>query len=74
MNTWVAALIAASAITLTYFFCIRPMTRGRSHCAMPGSSDQSSPTAQEIASLREELRVLRAQDTQTRQDAPPGSD
>jgi hypothetical protein len=58
MNSWVAALVAAAAITLTYVFCVRPMMRGR-----PADSHADDP---EIVQLREELRVLRAQ-----QDRPP---
>ena len=29
MSSWAAALVAAAAITLTYFFCVRPMMAGR---------------------------------------------
>jgi hypothetical protein len=58
MSTWVAALVAAAAITLTYVFCVRPMMRGRA-AAAPAEDP-------EIAQLREELRVLRAQ-----QEQPP---
>ena len=56
MSTWVAALVAAAAITLTYVFCVRPMMRGR-------TADARSKDP-EIAQLREELRVLRAQQEQ----------
>ena len=56
MSTWVAALVAAAAITLTYLFCVRPMMRGRA-----ADSPAEDP---EIAQLREELRVLRAQHEQ----------
>ena len=52
MSTWVAALVAAAAITLTYVFCVRPMMHGR------GRAAAENP---QIARLREELRVLRAQ-------------
>ena len=55
MSTWVAALVAAAAITLTYVFCVRPMLRGRA-----ADSHAEDP---EIV-LREELRVLRAQQKQ----------
>ena len=58
MSTWVAALVAAAAITLTYVFCVRPMMRGR--------ASDSRAEDPEIAGLREELRVLRAQ-----QEQPP---
>lgn len=56
MSTWVAALVAAAAITLTYMFCVRPMMRGR--------AAHSSTDDPEIVQLREELRVLRAQQEQ----------
>jgi hypothetical protein len=55
MSTWVAALVAGAAITLTYLFCVRPMLNGR------GRATASSAEDPEIAQLREELRVLRAQ-------------
>lgn len=71
MPTWVAALIAVGAITSTYFFCVRPARHGK--CAMSGSSAQSGAVAEspgtqyaetdrQLAQLREELRMLRAQD------------
>jgi hypothetical protein len=60
MSTWVAALVAAVAITLTYLFCVRPMMRGRA-----ADSRAEDP---EVVQLREELRVLRAQ-----QEQPPQS-
>ena len=55
MSTWVAALVAAAAITLTYLFCVRPMMHGRSRAAKPRAEDT------EIAELREELRALRSE-------------
>lgn len=71
MPTWIAAVIAVAAITATYFSCIRPHLHGRG-CAMGGSAGQNTgtPTAaaeaaetdRQLAELREELRVLRAQD------------
>lgn len=60
MPTWVAALIAVAAITAVYFFCIRPMRSG--NCAMSGGSGDAE-LARQIADLREELRVLRAEDS-----------
>lgn len=62
MSTWLAALIAVAAITVTYFFCIRPHLRGRGHCATTGISAQDTGLDRQVAELREELRVLRAQD------------
>jgi hypothetical protein len=37
MPTWLAGLIAAAAITVTYFSCVRPHLSGRG-CAGSGSS------------------------------------
>ena len=56
MSTWVAALVAAVAITLTYLLCVRPMMRGRA-----ADSRAEDP---EVVRLREELRALRAQQPQ----------
>jgi hypothetical protein len=58
MSTWVTALVAAAAITLTYAFCVRPMMHGH------GRAAAAAAEAPEIAQLREELRVLRAQQKQ----------
>lgn len=58
MPVWVAAAIALAAVT--YFSCIRPHLRG-SGCGMTGSG-QSTDTGPQIAELREDLQVLRAQD------------
>ncbi|MGH3775962.1 MAG: hypothetical protein ACRDRR_09550 [Pseudonocardiaceae bacterium] len=60
MPTWVAALIAVAAITAVYFFCIRPMRNGS--CAMSGAHEHDAELDRQIAELREEVRVLRAQD------------
>ena len=61
MPTWLAALVAVAAITAVYFFCIRPMRNG--NCAMSGGSVRDPELDRQIADLREELRVLRAQDS-----------
>lgn len=65
MPTWIAAAIAVAAITATYFACIRPMRRGRR--AINGTRGQNAgmrhaETDRQLAELREELRMLRAQD------------
>jgi hypothetical protein len=57
MPAWAAAVIALTAITVTYFACVRPMLRGRGHCAMPGDSGQNPEVDRHIAELREELRA-----------------
>jgi hypothetical protein len=72
MPTWLAAVIALAAVTAVYFFCIRPMRSGG--CAMSGAGEDPE-LARQIADLREELRVLRAQDAlesgQVAGDDPP---
>ncbi len=60
MSTWIAAFVAVAAIAATYFLCVRPALRGR--CAMSGTTGVDSVTDRQIAELREELRMLRAQD------------
>ncbi|MBW0090380.1 hypothetical protein I4I73_16490 [Pseudonocardia sp. KRD-184] len=60
MSTWIAAFVAVAAIAATYFFCVRPALRGR--CAMSGTTGTDPATDRQIAELREELRMLRAQD------------
>lgn len=60
MSTWVAAAIAVAAILATYFFCVRPAIRGR--CAMSASPGLGAENERQLADLREEVRVLRAQD------------
>ena len=61
MSTWIALAVAVAAIAATYVFCVRPGLRGR--CAMSRSSSSDTATGQQLAELREELRVLRAQDS-----------
>lgn len=56
MATWLAALIAIAALTLTYFTCIRPMRRGQQGCC-----SEASTSSAKVAELREELRALREQ-------------
>jgi hypothetical protein len=57
MSTWMAALVAAAAITLTYVFCVRPIMHGRGRAAASRAEDP------EITQLREELSALQAQRT-----------
>ncbi|MGH3985595.1 MAG: hypothetical protein ACRDST_23665 [Pseudonocardiaceae bacterium] len=63
MSAWFAALIAVAAVTVTYLSCVRPILRGRGHCGMARGSEPESDINSQIAELREELRVLRAQDS-----------
>lgn len=75
MSTWFSAFVAVAAIIAVYFFCIRPMRRG--NCAMAPGAQSDPELEREIADLREELRVLRAEDSldpgpvPTRQPQPP---
>lgn len=62
MSTGIAALVALAAITVTYFSCVRPMLKGRGHHAAAGPEPDAELDRQ-IAELREEIRVLRAQDS-----------
>jgi hypothetical protein len=63
MSVWVAGLIAVAAITATYFSCVRPHLRGRAGCGMAATGgQQGTELDRQVAELREELRVLRAQD------------
>lgn len=58
MSVWIAGLIALSAIVATYFSCVRPHLRNRGGCRMTSDAELDRL----VAELREELRVLRAQD------------
>lgn len=76
MPTWLAALVAVAVVTVVYFLCIRPMRRGG--CAM-GASRPDPELERQIADLREELRVLQAEEAlasrPTSDDSPrPGTD
>lgn len=67
MSTLVAALVAVGVVTAVYFFCLRPMRRG--HCGMM-AAQQDAELDRQIAELREEVRVLRAQDSLDAGKAP----
>ncbi|MGH3907572.1 MAG: hypothetical protein ACRDTE_25855 [Pseudonocardiaceae bacterium] len=70
MNTTVLALVAAASLVATYFFCLRPMWRGR--CGVSGRAGSSDEDLRgQIAELQEEIRTLRAQDALADQDPPP---
>lgn len=68
METWIAAAIAIGAITSTYFFCVRPGMRGRcaaagTGAARPGiTAGRGDDLDRQLAQLREDIRVLHAQD------------
>jgi hypothetical protein len=80
MPTWMSAVIAIGAIASTYFFCVRPGLRGR--CAAGGTgAPHISATAsrgdddldRQLAQLREDIRVLHAQDLLDAGQAAPKS-
>jgi hypothetical protein len=68
MDTVFLALVAAAALAATWFFCLRPMRRGR--CAMTRRAGDPELSRQ-IAELQEEIRMLRAQDAIATTQAPP---
>jgi hypothetical protein len=61
MPTWLAGLVAVAAITVTYFFCLRPHLRGRD-CTATGGAAHDRELDRQVTELREELRAMRAQD------------
>ena len=62
MSVWIAGFFAVAAITATYFSCVRPHLRNRGGCGMAGGARNDAEVDRQVAELREELRVLRAQD------------
>lgn len=59
MPLWLTAFVVVAAMAFAYFFCIRPTLRGQGHCRV---SHKDPELDRQIAELREEVRVLRAQD------------
>lgn len=60
METLLPVGVAAAALVLTYFVCIRPMRRG--HCMMMPRSQapvENPAVSGEIAQLRAEVAALR---------------
>lgn len=70
MPTWLAVLVAIAVITAVYFLCIRPMRRGGP--AM-GPRRPDPELQRQLADLREELRVLRAEDALAAGPPSPGA-
>lgn len=70
MSTWFAGLIVVAALTATYFLCVRPMLRNGRHHGVSGGAGQDVEFGRQVAALREELRVLRAQDSLDRPREP----
>jgi hypothetical protein len=63
MSVWIAGFIALAAITATYFSCVRPHLRNRGGCGTAGGGPRhDAELDRQVAELREELRMLRAQD------------
>lgn len=56
MSVWIAGFFAVAAVVATYFSCVRPHLRDR------GGAPNDAGLDRQVAELREELRVLRAQD------------
>ncbi len=73
MPTALAAVIAVAAIGATYLFCVRPMIRGRGHCAPGAGLGPDAEVDRQVTALREELRILRAQDSQDSGPVPSGT-
>lgn len=61
MSIWLAGLLALAAITVTYLSCVRPHM-GKRGCSATASPQPDAVLNRQVADLREELRVLRAQD------------
>jgi hypothetical protein len=56
MSTGLAALVAVAAVTVTYFFHVRPMRRSSGCSTPPGEK----PSDRELTDRRAELDALRA--------------
>ncbi|MER5686199.1 hypothetical protein [Streptomyces sp. NPDC002205] len=59
---WLPLAATALAATLTWWFCVRPMTRGRSCHGAPAADEE---LREELRRAREELRDLRDKATPT---------
>lgn len=62
MSTVLVAMLAGAAGAVMYVFCIRPMLHSHGHCAAAHEFGRNADLNLQIADLREEIRVLRAQD------------
>jgi hypothetical protein len=58
-STWLAAVVALAAITLTYFTCVRPHLPGR-RGGRVGPHSEDRAVDRQLADLRDELRALQA--------------
>jgi hypothetical protein len=73
MSTWVAAVIALASITATYLSCVRPALRGRCAASASGADPEGHELDHQLADLREEVRILRAQHNLSANQSPPGA-
>jgi hypothetical protein len=68
--TWIAALIALTAVTATYLSCLRPAVRRRAHRATADGAAAKLGIDRQITALSEEVHALRAQGATNRGPAP----
>lgn len=76
MSTWLAAGVALAAIAATYFCCVRPAMRGQCAASRADTGSASAELDRQLGELREEVRVLHAQDlldaNSNTDQTPPG--
>ena len=68
-----ATVVLLASLALTYFFCIRPMRKGRCAMAPKAQAEQARSTVDdegEIARLRAEVATLRAETFTRNSDSP----
>lgn len=68
MTSWLPAITAVAAITLTYLLCIRPMRHGR--CGMAPHQQPDAKLQAEITELRAEIASFRRDHVGTRGNSP----
>lgn len=73
MPTWFAAVVALAAITTTYLFCVRPMLRGRCATTATDTALDERERGRQLGELREQVRILRAQDALDAGQSPSGT-
>ena len=68
-----ATVVLLASLALTYFFCIRPMRKGRCAMAPKAQAEEARSTVDdegEIARLRVEVAALRAETLTRNSDSP----
>ena len=68
-----ATVVLLASLALTYFFCIRPMHKGRCGMVPKAQAEQARSTVydeSEIARLRVEVATLRAKTFTRNSDSP----